>query len=304
MGTLISNGSSLYRYNSSLLRTPLTVILRPVNYWNAPAGETETLVSGFSMITGAHRSYTGSSDIYDANVDAQIEEIYAMNAVPSYGWVTARQDMGACWYGGGYSTTDRYQTYQGYIINWIARAFSGQGCYQFKIPKGLEKLTLTDLSCSYSGSVAHAFGSCQNRHFGASSARRQFCGLINSSLQIAPRALMSRTLANDIDLSFIARTGSSSSFGVFNYWMFGGTVAPGRDGTIPVSWMSGNADVYQSAVDRIQQIMSAGGNDFYMHIIRPFNITSSGFQPSYAVETPLWWEAQIVNNPVIRMTFE
>lgn len=299
MESLVSNGSKLYRYGGSLLRTPVMVSLSSNQRFFRTIGP-ET---GYDLYIGHHTPYTRgnneSATINNAYTATRNSLLYLYNAAnngvctPYYDMTSWYYEMFAGWVCGSHDfnrgANRDYQFQGGPYVNLNGYAFMSQAAYRFTVPSKYSNYKITQWDIWFHGGCALGFGEVESNVplFGINNVVKKhsgtirFYGLLTTSLEVHPAQLMSRLASDGYQVGFDFNNGSFSPT-TFSWFPLGNgnwNVVPwnGADGPF---W----ADTVQSAVDTLDR-----ERDVYLHVFSSWN--TSGPSPRYlSTNTYAWWQ--------------
>ena len=305
MDLLVGNGSSLYRRNGSLVRTPIRITLNPDSMSFCPIGNVYNFQnSSFQDIFGNRISYetlpsgkTREDAAYDAKAEAVYGEYTMANNWGANGWRSAQYDMGATLYYGGFDPTaiERYE--QNYYMNYSASAFMCLAAYHFTIPQSMASLTVNDVESQYYASRASHFGSMRNSISQQSAGGMNAYGRLGTNVSVTPSSLMSALSSEGYHLRFQTPTTYHTNQGRVIWWYQVGSnyrelVIPTSSSTGPYTGNVTNGNVTSGAVD-----FRDGNRSFYLFIFHNWNAGARPPTPNNLSSAPLWWAARHVFSP-------
>lgn len=299
MGTLISNGSSLYRYNSFLLRTPLTISLNPSDMLVNPFGK-YSLFGSVWDIDGGVRKYYGNAqsqtDFDQVLIDTAEETVLQMLNPPWYvGWGRRAKDFGFVWYHGAYSPYSANDVTTSYgKSNYYSEYFIQFASYRFTIPSGLDALNVTGWDVSYDFSSMLGFGSAAqgyNRLSGVDYTGA-YVFSVGSNGNLSPSQVYSLPAYVIPDCS-----PCSGSPYFEDYWGSSST----RDGCIPIVRPLNRRTVSMNnaCVSILNENRSA-----YVFVCCPFGIVSGGPYPRNTTRGAHNWYCHLIRGLTSKITLE
>lgn len=305
MGTLISNGTLLYRYNGLLLRSPLSRKIYPSRYLSyVVAGEYS---NGSDPAMPARdlpfRGIQMQATLQNTKqVGFDLLSIYRTPRDANQKWqVMNEADRGAVWYQGGFGTSAR---------NNLA-PITSEACMSMSASRfNLGTVQGSDINISLSlkvGGVIEAYlapGNSQNRVWQFSDSFYIHYAVLPSNLlnNDGPTSLHWNTIRNykvgDFDLLPITRQLASSGLnGARDFW---GYLDQSRNGGIPTLLNTPLTDIQLS-----QQALLAMQTykDFwfvlYFEPIPESGMTIDNYGPYYSNNNIGWWACASVFEPVL-----
>lgn len=296
MDVLIASNTYPYRYNGSLLRTPMVRTLQPKAMYLHPVfaygegWETFSYPGGrISTAVGARRNYSSiaasATDIFNASYEAQMEILMAAQNEPS-NFVSVGANVGSCWYGGNYCPTKLCSQASGIYYNTWACGYLQYMAYYYELPN--TEMNVSEAYVSYNSTTAMGFGDIRNTSRQLGNNNQSAIGLIVTNSLPSPSQINAYASTGvDAVISAPAQKDSYNYVDIHGLnWQAYPNYLP--TGCVPIGASPGpySKQLNSSACRKMSEY-----RHFYVIPFIPYQISSNWPTPNAIFDIPLYWAA-------------